>query len=176
MLWRSAGLTNHLQRQGGQQGWPNTWDVKDFPRANEARTAGQHLIRPWSKLVMISLVTNSQTLTNTPLPVVSIIYRHTSTVTKRMTDTLSLENARRRCQDDDECGTVCEMRIGEGNQSARRKPTPVPLCRTEVPHDPNSARIRAARMGSRRQSHQWHRSVLMSVTDGTPPPQTSAII
>jgi hypothetical protein len=29
--------------------------------------------------------------------------------------------------EDDECGTVDEMRIGRGNGSTRRKPAPMPL-------------------------------------------------
>jgi hypothetical protein len=34
--------------------------------------------------------------------------------------------------DDDECGEVGGM---IGNQSTRRKPTPVPLCPPQIPHD-----------------------------------------
>jgi hypothetical protein len=37
--------------------------------------------------------------------------------------------------DDDECGAVGEMRIGKGNRSTRRKPTPVTLCPPQIPHD-----------------------------------------
>jgi hypothetical protein len=36
--------------------------------------------------------------------------------------------------DDDECGAVSAM-SGRGNQSARRKPTPVSLCPPQIPHD-----------------------------------------
>jgi hypothetical protein len=34
-----------------------------------------------------------------------------------------------------ECTGVDGMRIGRGNRSTRRKPTPVPLCETQTPHD-----------------------------------------
>jgi hypothetical protein len=37
--------------------------------------------------------------------------------------------------DDDECGAFCGMRIGKGNRSTRRKPTPLPLCPPQIPHD-----------------------------------------
>jgi hypothetical protein len=55
-----------------------------------------------------------------------------------------------RMRDDDECGTVGEMRIGRGNRSTRRKPTPVPLCSPQIPFDLTWTRTRAAVMGSRR--------------------------
>jgi hypothetical protein len=42
------------------------------------------------------------------------------------------------------------MRIGWGNRSTRRKPTPVPLCSPQIPHDLTWARNRAAAVGSRR--------------------------
>jgi hypothetical protein len=35
---------------------------------------------------------------------------------------------------DDECGAVGGMRIGSGNRSTRRKPTPVPLCPPQISH------------------------------------------
>jgi hypothetical protein len=41
---------------------------------------------------------------------------------------------------DDECGAVGGMRIGRGNRSTRRKPTPVPVCPLQIPHDLTSAR------------------------------------
>jgi hypothetical protein len=37
--------------------------------------------------------------------------------------------------DDDDYGAVGGMRIGRGNQSTRRKPTPVPLCPPQIPHN-----------------------------------------
>jgi hypothetical protein len=37
------------------------------------------------------------------------------------------------------------MRIGRGNQSARRKPTPVPFCPPQIPHDLTQDRTRAVR-------------------------------
>jgi hypothetical protein len=46
--------------------------------------------------------------------------------------------------DDDECGAVGGIRIGRGNRSTHRKPTPVPLCPPQIPHDLTWARIQAA--------------------------------
>jgi hypothetical protein len=37
----------------------------------------------------------------------------------------------------DECGAVGGMGIGRGNQSARSKSAPVPLCPPQIPHDLN---------------------------------------
>jgi hypothetical protein len=51
---------------------------------------------------------------------------------------------------DDYCGAVGGMRIGRGNRSTRRKPTPAPLCAPQIPHDVTCARIRAAGTGSQR--------------------------
>jgi hypothetical protein len=48
---------------------------------------------------------------------------------------------------DDEFGAVGGMRIGRGNRSSRRKPTPMPLCPPQNPW----ARTRAAAVESRRQ-------------------------
>jgi hypothetical protein len=50
--------------------------------------------------------------------------------------------------DDDECGAVGGMRIGRGNRSTRRKPTPVTLYPQQTPHDLIWARTRAAAVGS----------------------------
>jgi hypothetical protein len=50
----------------------------------------------------------------------------------------------------DECGAVGGMRIGRRNRSTRRKPTPVPLCPPQIPHDLTWARTRAAAVRSRR--------------------------
>jgi hypothetical protein len=36
--------------------------------------------------------------------------------------------------DDDECGAVGGMRIGRGNQGTWRKPAPVPICPSQIPH------------------------------------------
>jgi hypothetical protein len=52
--------------------------------------------------------------------------------------------------DDNECGAVDGMRIGKGNRSTRRKPTPVPLRPPQIQHDLTWARTRAAVVGSRR--------------------------
>jgi hypothetical protein len=38
--------------------------------------------------------------------------------------------------DDGDCGAIDEMKIGMGNRSTRRKPTPAPLCPPQIPHDP----------------------------------------
>jgi hypothetical protein len=51
---------------------------------------------------------------------------------------------------DDACGAVGGMRIGRGNRSTRRKPTPVPLCPPQIPRDLTWARTRVAAVGSRR--------------------------
>jgi hypothetical protein len=45
---------------------------------------------------------------------------------------------------DDECGAIGGMRIGRENRSTRRKPTPVPLCPPQIPHDLTWTRTRAA--------------------------------
>jgi hypothetical protein len=50
----------------------------------------------------------------------------------------------------DECGAVDGMKIGRGNQNARRKPAPAPLCPPQIPHYLTWARTRAAAVGSRR--------------------------
>jgi hypothetical protein len=52
--------------------------------------------------------------------------------------------------DGDDCGVIGGMRIGRGNRSTRRKPDPVPLCPTQIPHNLTRARTRAAAVGSRR--------------------------
>jgi hypothetical protein len=49
-----------------------------------------------------------------------------------------------------EYGEFCGMRIDRGNRSTRRKPAPVPLCPSQIPHDPTWDRTRAATVGSRR--------------------------
>jgi hypothetical protein len=36
---------------------------------------------------------------------------------------------------DGECGETGGMKIGRGNRSTRRKPSPVPLCPPQIPHD-----------------------------------------
>jgi hypothetical protein len=36
---------------------------------------------------------------------------------------------------DGDCGQIGGMKIGRGNQSARRKPAPAPLCPPQIPHD-----------------------------------------
>jgi hypothetical protein len=41
---------------------------------------------------------------------------------------------------DDECGAVGGMRIGRGNRSTRRKPTSVPICPPQIPHNLTWAR------------------------------------
>jgi hypothetical protein len=51
---------------------------------------------------------------------------------------------------DDEHGAVGGMRIGRGNRSTQRKPTPVQLCPPQIPHDLTWARTRAAAVGNGR--------------------------
>jgi hypothetical protein len=50
---------------------------------------------------------------------------------------------------DDECGAIGVM-LGRVNRSTRSKPTPVPLCQPQIPHDLTRARSRAAALGSSR--------------------------
>jgi hypothetical protein len=52
--------------------------------------------------------------------------------------------------DDDDCGAIGGMRIGSGNRSTRRKPTPAPLCAPQISHDLTWARTRAAALGNQR--------------------------
>jgi hypothetical protein len=51
---------------------------------------------------------------------------------------------------DDDDGEVGGMKIGRGNRSTRRKPTPAPLCPPQIPFDQTRARTRAASVGSQR--------------------------
>jgi hypothetical protein len=37
--------------------------------------------------------------------------------------------------DDGDCGAIGGMKVGRGNRSTRRKPTPAPLCPIQIPHD-----------------------------------------
>jgi hypothetical protein len=55
---------------------------------------------------------------------------------------------------DDECGAVGGMRIGRGNRSSRRKPTPVLLCPPQILHDLALSRTGAAAVGNRRLTAQ----------------------
>jgi hypothetical protein len=55
-----------------------------------------------------------------------------------------------RMIDDDDYGAVGGMSIGRGNRSTRRKPTPVPLCPPQIPHDLTWDRARVAAVGSQR--------------------------
>jgi hypothetical protein len=47
-------------------------------------------------------------------------------------------------------GAFDGMRIGRGNRSTRRKPTPVALCPPQIPHELTWGRTLAAEVGSRR--------------------------
>jgi hypothetical protein len=47
-------------------------------------------------------------------------------------------------------GEFCEMWIGSGNRSTRRKPAPALLCPTQIPLDQTRARTRAAAVESQR--------------------------
>jgi hypothetical protein len=52
--------------------------------------------------------------------------------------------------DGGDCGAIGEMKIGRGNRSTRRKPTPVPLDPLQILDDLTGARTRAAAVGSQR--------------------------
>jgi hypothetical protein len=56
---------------------------------------------------------------------------------------------------DDECGAVGGMRIGRGNRSTRRKPTPLPLCRPPKLHHVTWTRTRAAVAAGSRRLTAW---------------------
>jgi hypothetical protein len=49
--------------------------------------------------------------------------------------------------DDGDCGEIGGMRIDKGKRSTRRKPSPPPLCPTQIPHDQTPAQTRAAADG-----------------------------
>jgi hypothetical protein len=51
---------------------------------------------------------------------------------------------------DDECGAVGGMRTSRVNRYTRRKPTPAPLCRPQIPNDLTWDRTRAVAVGSQR--------------------------
>jgi hypothetical protein len=50
--------------------------------------------------------------------------------------------------DDGACETIGVMKMGRGNQSIRRKPSPAPLCPPQIPRDQTRARTRAAALGN----------------------------
>jgi hypothetical protein len=52
--------------------------------------------------------------------------------------------------EDGDCRAIGGRRIGRGNLSTWRKPTPVPLCPPQIPHDLTWVRTPAPEMGSRR--------------------------
>jgi hypothetical protein len=52
--------------------------------------------------------------------------------------------------DDGDCGTIDGIKIGRGNRSTPRKPTPAPLCPPQIPQDQNRSRTRTAALGSQR--------------------------
>jgi hypothetical protein len=51
---------------------------------------------------------------------------------------------------DAECGAIGGNTICRANRSTRRKPAPVPLCPSQIPHDLTQDRSRVAAVGSRR--------------------------
>jgi hypothetical protein len=57
---------------------------------------------------------------------------------------------RPQMMDDYDCGAIGLIKIGKGNRSTRREPTPVPLCPPQIPHDLTRARNRAVAVVSRR--------------------------
>jgi hypothetical protein len=50
----------------------------------------------------------------------------------------------------DDCGAIGGIEIRRGNQSAGRKPAPVPFCSPQIPHDLTWARNRATAVKSAR--------------------------
>jgi hypothetical protein len=54
------------------------------------------------------------------------------------------------CPGDCEDGEFGGIKIGRGNRSTWRKPTPTPLCPPQIPLDQTRVRIRAAVVGSQR--------------------------
>jgi hypothetical protein len=52
--------------------------------------------------------------------------------------------------DDGDCGATSGMKICRENRSTRRKPAPVPLYPSQIPHDLTRARTRVAAVGSQR--------------------------
>jgi hypothetical protein len=51
---------------------------------------------------------------------------------------------------DGDCGAICGMKIGRGNQSTLRKTASVPFCPPQIPYDLTKAQTQAAMVGSRR--------------------------
>jgi hypothetical protein len=49
---------------------------------------------------------------------------------------------------DGDCGAIGGMKTGRGNRSTRRKPTLVPLCPPQIPHDLTRARTRTTAVGN----------------------------
>jgi hypothetical protein len=49
-----------------------------------------------------------------------------------------------------DCGAIGGMKIGKGNRSTRRKPTPAPLCPPQITLDQTRDPTRAAAVGSQR--------------------------
>jgi hypothetical protein len=58
-----------------------------------------------------------------------------------------------RMIDDDDYGAVGGMRIARGNRSTRRKPAPVPLCPSQIPHDLTWDRTRGGKPATNRLSY-----------------------
>jgi hypothetical protein len=52
--------------------------------------------------------------------------------------------------DEGECIAIGGMKIGRGNRSTRRKPTPAPLCPPQIPHYQTRAGTRTVAVGSQR--------------------------
>jgi hypothetical protein len=51
--------------------------------------------------------------------------------------------------DDCDCGEIGGMKVVRRNRTTRRKPAPLPLCSSQIPHDLSQARTWAATVGSR---------------------------
>jgi hypothetical protein len=52
--------------------------------------------------------------------------------------------------DNGNCRAIGGMKTGSENRSTRRKPSPVPLCPQQIPHDLTRAQTRAAAVGIQR--------------------------
>jgi hypothetical protein len=67
-------------------------------------------------------------------------------------DAASVETMQHRVDDKmiNECVTFGRISVGRGNGSTRRRPTPVPLCPPQIPHDMFSDRNQAPAVGIQR--------------------------
>jgi hypothetical protein len=64
-------------------------------------------------------------------------------------------------------GTVGGMKIGRGNRRTRRKPTPAPLCPSQIPHDQTRARTPDRRGGKPATNRLSYGAALWSIFKNT---------